>query len=183
MKQPSDQKLTEYSFQKENGVLDPLQRSLLYTYSFFPDDSIKNDVELKVWQKHVHGWNLLCDNATLIAAKEQLSAKIEQAGVSSVYELRELIDNRYIGMLAASLIFIVWPAYPLVTAPVLIGLTARPLYLSYQLINELNEQNSTKSLTVEISEEYNACLSPDDKFAIDSVNVTPYTEKALWKAK
>ena len=119
--------------------MDPLQGSLLYTYSFFPDDSIKNDVTLKVWQKHVHGWNLFCDNATLIAAKEQLSKEIEQAGVSSVYELRDLIDNRYVGMLAASLIFIVWPVYPLVTAPILIGLTARPLYLSYQLINELNE--------------------------------------------
>ena len=81
----------------------------------------------------------MCDNATLSAAKEQLSHKIEQAGVSSVYELRDLIDNRYVGMLAASLVFIVWPVYLLVTAPVLIGLTARPLYLSYQLINELSE--------------------------------------------
>ena len=60
---PSDQSLTEFSLQEENGVLDVLRDSFHYTYSFFPSDYVKQEVPLKVWQRPTYNWKLECENA------------------------------------------------------------------------------------------------------------------------
>ena len=59
---PAEYSLTEHSWQEENGVLDVLQRQLHYTYSF-PDDLVKKEIPLKVWQKPTYNWKLECENS------------------------------------------------------------------------------------------------------------------------
>ena len=59
---PTDQSLSEYSYQMENGVLDMLRGSIHYTYQFFPSDDSKKDISLKVWQRPTFNWKLACEN-------------------------------------------------------------------------------------------------------------------------
>ena len=61
-------------------MLDVLRSSLHYTYTFFPDDSVKKEVPLKVWQKPTYNWKLECENTpekTLVSAIEQLQVQVD----------------------------------------------------------------------------------------------------------
>ena len=44
-------------------MLDALRAALHYTYSFYPTDSVKQEVPLKVWQRPTYNWKLECENA------------------------------------------------------------------------------------------------------------------------
>ena len=59
---PAGQKLTEYSMQEENGVLAKLRNTDNYSYTFFPDDEAKKDMELSVWSRSTYSWKLSCEN-------------------------------------------------------------------------------------------------------------------------
>lgn len=52
--------ISEYSLQEENSVLSVLRESRSYTYSFFPDDESKKNVDMKVWQLPIANWKLEC---------------------------------------------------------------------------------------------------------------------------
>ena len=58
---PSSWSISEYSLQEENGVLSKMRQARSYTFSFFPDDLGKKDVELSLWQLPVANWKLECN--------------------------------------------------------------------------------------------------------------------------
>ena len=56
-----DSTYTEFELQKENGVLDRLEKeSRSYTYSFWPSSAEKQDIELKFFQKPIYNYKLEC---------------------------------------------------------------------------------------------------------------------------
>ena len=58
---PASLQLSEYDFQLENGVLHSLETQVHYTYSFFPDDNIKKEVPLNLYQRPTNHWKLECE--------------------------------------------------------------------------------------------------------------------------
>ena len=68
MKPPSGQgldELTEYDFQKENGVLDFLDEHLHYTYSVWPSSrAVKGNVNMNFYQKPIYNYKLECELST-----------------------------------------------------------------------------------------------------------------------
>ena len=89
-----------------------MQNVLHYTNSFFPNDDIKKEMELKVWSKPIYGYSLNCDSSTLIDTKNELQSEIEIARSSSIYELRDLIKSRKLGILVPCVVFPAFPAFP-----------------------------------------------------------------------
>ena len=55
--------MTEYSVQLENGVLNSLDGALHYTYSVWPDSTIKKEVPYKFYQKRVINYDLECETS------------------------------------------------------------------------------------------------------------------------
>ena len=53
--------LNEYDFQLENGVLNALESQRSYTYSFYPDSSVKKDIFMNFYQRPVYNWKLECE--------------------------------------------------------------------------------------------------------------------------
>ena len=77
---PSGFDLTEHEFQLENGVLHSLQKQVHYTYSFFPDDNVKKDIPLYIYQRPTFHWKLECENGgqnTVNAALDELQLVID----------------------------------------------------------------------------------------------------------
>ena len=53
--------MTEYSVKLENRELNTLNSALHYTYSIWPDSSIKKEVPYKFYQKRFINYNLKCE--------------------------------------------------------------------------------------------------------------------------
>ena len=96
-----------------------------------------------------------------------------------MFELKDLVQNRSIAVLILSVAFITWGIFPCISI-VLIGLTAKPLGLAFQAISEMTDE--TSKLTVEIDEQYNACLCLDDRI-VPTEDISAYVEEPLWKVR
>ena len=53
--------LTEWDIQSENGVLKELDGTAHTSFSFFPSSNIKKEVKMKVYQRHITNYKLICD--------------------------------------------------------------------------------------------------------------------------
>ena len=53
--------LSEYEFQKDNGVLRKLEGLLHYTTTVYPGSSIKQEIDLSLSIRSVAGFNVQCE--------------------------------------------------------------------------------------------------------------------------
>ena len=52
---------TEYDLQKENGILEWLESTRSYTYSLWPDSTIKTEIEMQFYQRPIYNYKLACE--------------------------------------------------------------------------------------------------------------------------
>lgn len=53
--------ISQYDLQKQNGVLDILEKNKFYTFSVFPGSSIKKQITLTAYTRPTIPWNLECE--------------------------------------------------------------------------------------------------------------------------
>ena len=62
-------------------MLDVLQNKMHYTYSFFPDDSIKKEIPMNFYQRPTYHWKLECEQGgehTVAAALQEFQKMLDK---------------------------------------------------------------------------------------------------------
>ena len=108
-----------------------------YTYNFFPNDDIKKEIPLHVYQRNVYNWKLSCNSnseTSIQTAIEKLNYHLIED--SPWEELDHMIaDRSTLSICLISMTIFIFPMiYPFLTVPLVTYLLYKPVDLGMETL-------------------------------------------------